>query len=63
VATERSQRVNENVLHGMAALLVRQLGSILEGGALPERVQIVVRPVYTWPDGEPGVWIMVNWPN
>ena len=55
--------MNENVLHGMAALLVRRLGSILEEGALPERVQIVVRPVYTWPYGQPRVWIMVNWPN
>jgi hypothetical protein len=55
--------VNENVPHDMATLLVRQLESILEDGALPERVQIVVRPIYTWPDGEAAVWIMVNWPN
>jgi hypothetical protein len=55
--------VNESILHGMAAQLVRQLGSILEEGGLPERVQIVVRPIDTWPDGDAGVWIMVNWPN
>ena len=55
--------MDEHLLDGMAALLVRQLGSIYEGGAMPERVQIVVRAIFTWPDGKPGVWVMVNWPN
>ena len=55
--------MDESVLDSMAVLLVRQLGSILEEGALPERVQIVVRPIFTWPEGKPGVWVMVNWPN
>jgi hypothetical protein len=55
--------MDERVLDSMATMLVRQLGSILEEGVLPERVQIVARPIFTWPDGEPGVWVMVNWPN
>ena len=63
-AERLEQRRHGRDLLGCAAdLLVRQLGSIYEGGAMPERVQIVVRPIFTWPDGKPGVWVMVNWPN
>lgn len=55
--------MDERMLDGMADLLVRQLGSIYAGGAMPERMQVIVRPIFTWPDGKPVVWVMVNWPN
>ena len=55
--------MDEPVLEDMADLLLRQLGSLFEEGALPGRVQIVIRPIAAWPEGRPGVWIMVNWPN
>jgi len=32
-------------------------------GAPLQNAQIIVRPIFTWPDGRPGVWVMVNWPN
>jgi hypothetical protein len=55
--------MDEGALDSMAALLLQELGSLFEDGALPGRVQIVVRPIFTWGEGKPGVWIMVNWPN
>jgi hypothetical protein len=40
--------------------------SILADGAALETLhgaQIVIRPIYTWPDGQPAIWVMVNCPN
>ena len=50
-------------MDGIAALLMRHLGTVLENGPLPPNTQIVVHPIVTWPEGKAGVWIMVNWPN
>ena len=50
-------------LGSVVGLLMRQLGGVFEGGMPLENAQIVVRPILTWPDGQPGVWVMVNWPN
>jgi hypothetical protein len=47
----------------LATLVGMMVESVLEGGALPGNAQIIVRPIVTWPDGKPGVWVMVNWPN
>ena len=48
----------------LATLVGLMVESVLEGGAtLPGNAQIIVRPIFTWPDAKPGVWIMVNWPN
>jgi hypothetical protein len=47
----------------LATLVGMMVESALEGGALPGNAQIIVRPIFTWPDGKPGVWVMVNWPN
>ena len=59
----RAQNMDERVLTGMADLLLRQLGAVFEDGVLPANTQVVVRPIFTWPEGKPGVWVMVNWPN
>jgi hypothetical protein len=55
--------MDEHMLDDMADLLMRQLGSLYEGRAMPERVQIVARPISTWPEGKLAVWVMVNWPH
>ena len=55
--------MDERVLTDMADLLLRQLGAVFEDGVLPANTQVVVRPIFTWPEGKPGVWVMVNWPN
>lgn len=55
--------MDELVLGSLVAMLMRSLEGALEGGEVPENTQIVVRPIFTWPDGRPGLWIMVNWPN
>jgi hypothetical protein len=47
----------------MTALLLRELTAFFENGMLPRNAQVVVRPIFTWPDGRPAVWIMVNCPN
>jgi hypothetical protein len=47
----------------LATLVGLMVESVLEGGAMLENAQIIVRPIFTWPDGQPGVWVMVNWPN
>ena len=47
----------------LASLFGMMLESVLESGSILENAQIIVRPIPTWPDGRPGVWIMVNWPN
>ena len=55
--------MDERELASVADLLMSQLGAILESGTLPENAQVVIRPVYTWPDGQPAVWVAVNSPN
>jgi hypothetical protein len=47
----------------LATLVGLMVESVMEDSALPENAQIIVRPIFTWPDGKPGVWVMVNWPN
>jgi hypothetical protein len=50
----------------LATLVSRMMESILAGGALLNDIrdaQIVIRPIYTWPDGEPAIWVMINCPN
>jgi hypothetical protein len=55
--------MDERELDGLVGLLLVQIGAVLEGEALPDNAQIVVRPIFTWPDGQPAVWVVVNWPN
>jgi hypothetical protein len=43
--------------------LMCQLESAVEGGVLQENAQIVVRPIFVWPNGTLRVWVMINWPN
>jgi hypothetical protein len=50
-------------LGSVAGLMMRQLEAVFEGGRLPENAQLVVRPIFTWPNGQPAVWVVVNWPN
>jgi hypothetical protein len=47
----------------LATLVGMMVESVLEGGALPGNAQIIVRPIFTCPDGKAGMWVMVNWPN
>jgi hypothetical protein len=47
----------------LATLVGLMVESALEGGALPENAQIIVRPIFTWPGGQPAVWVVVNGPN
>jgi hypothetical protein len=47
----------------MTVVLLRELTSFFENGVLPRNTQVVVRSIFTWPDGHPAVWIMVNCPN
>jgi hypothetical protein len=55
--------MDELMMGSMVGLLMRQLDTVLHGGTLPENAQIIIRPIFTWPDGKPAVWVMVNWPN
>jgi hypothetical protein len=55
--------MGELELGSLVGLLMGQLGAVFEAGTLPESAQIVARPIFTWPDGKPGVWVIVNWPN
>ena len=50
----------------------RQLGGLTRCGSwtrsstsvlLQENAQIVIRPIFTWPDGKLNMWMIVNWPN
>jgi hypothetical protein len=55
--------VNEQEL---ATLVNRMMESILAGGALLDEMgnaQVVIRPLFTWPDGQPVIWVIVNCPN
>ena len=42
---------------------MRQLESVFDGLLLQENAQIVIRPIFTWPDGKLNTWMIVNWPN
>ena len=55
--------MDEHEVAGMVGLLMRHLEAAFEARMLPENTQIVIRPTYTWPDGEPTVWVIVNTPN
>jgi|SoiMetStandDraft_5_1073268.scaffolds.fasta_scaffold74469_2 hypothetical protein len=50
----------------LATLVNLMMESILAGGLLladmPD-AQIVIRPIFTWPDGQPALWVIVNCPN
>jgi hypothetical protein len=61
--TERATTVDELKLAGMVGLLMRHFEASLGARALPENTQIVIRPLFTWPDGELAVWVTVNTPN
>jgi hypothetical protein len=50
----------------LATLVNLMMESILASGALPDALgdaQIVIRPIFTWPDGQPAVWVIVNCTN
>jgi hypothetical protein len=54
--------MNEQELATLVNLMVE---SILAFGALEDmpNAQIVIRPILTWPDGQPAIWVIVNCPN
>ena len=60
---ERGMDMDELELVSVVGLLMCQIEAVLEAGVLPENAQIVVRPIFTWPDGRPAVWVMLNSPN
>jgi hypothetical protein len=50
----------------LGTLVTRMMESMLAGGAMLDNLhdaQIVIRPIFTWPDGQPAIWVMVNCPN
>jgi len=49
--------MDEDQLTTLVTLMVK---SVLAGTTPPGIAQIVVRPIPTWPDGQPAVWITVN---
>jgi hypothetical protein len=56
--------MDEVELDSLVASLMRQLANVFDGGLLlQENAQIVIRPIFTWPDGKLNVWAIVNWPN
>jgi hypothetical protein len=55
--------VDERPPDGMTVLLPRELTVLFENGVLPQNTQVVVRPIFMWPDGGLAVWIIVNCPN
>jgi hypothetical protein len=55
--------MDELELGSVVSLLMRQIEAVVEAGALPENAQIVIRPIFTWPEGQPAVWVMLNSPN
>jgi hypothetical protein len=50
-------------LASVVGLLVNHLEAAFGAGLLPENTQIVIRPIFSWPDGEPSVWVILNTPN
>lgn len=55
--------MDELKLASMVGSLMCHLEGILQAGSLPENTQIVIRPIFTWPEGQPAVWVIVNTPN
>jgi hypothetical protein len=55
--------MDEHELASVAHLLMCKIEAMLDAKSLPENAQLIVRPLHTWPDGEPALWIMVNCPN
>ena len=55
--------MDEVKLASVVGLLMTHLEAAFKAGVLPENTQIVIRPIFTWPDGEPSVWVIVNTPN
>jgi hypothetical protein len=55
--------MDELKLASMVGLLMSQLEAVRLAGMLPANTQIVIRPIYTWPDGQPAIWVIVNTPN
>lgn len=55
--------MNERELASMVGRLMTQIEASLGAGPFPENTQIVIRPIFTWPDGAPAVWVTVNTPN
>ena len=45
--------MDEFMFGDLVGVLMRQFDAVVEGGVLPENAQIVVRPIFTWPDGKP----------
>jgi hypothetical protein len=55
--------MNEQELATLVDLVMK---SILADGAMLDNLhdaQIVIRPIFTSPDGQPAIWVMVNCPN
>ena len=59
----REITLDEVELGNLVGSLMRQLESVVDGGLLQENAQIVIRPIFTWPDGRLSVWVVLNWPN
>jgi len=56
--------MGDPMLDRMAELVMQQLAAAFEDSLPPADVQIIVRPIVSWPDGgESTVWVMINWPN
>lgn len=55
--------MDELKLATVVGLLMGHLEAAFGAGMLPENTQIVIRPIYTWPDGQASVWVIVNTPN
>jgi hypothetical protein len=55
--------MDELELSDMVRLLMCHLEQALEAGRIPENTQIVIRPVFAWPDGRAVAWVIVNTPN
>ena len=55
--------MDELELVSVVGLLMRQFEAVMEAGVVPKNAQIVIRPIFTWPEGRPAVWVMLNSPN
>lgn len=55
--------MDERELAGMVGRLMSRLDAALCGSPFPANIQVVIRPIYTWPDGKLVVWVTVNTPN
>ena len=55
--------MDERELAGAVGRLMAEIEASLGMGPFPAITQIVIRPIFTWPDGRPVVWVTVNTPN